>query len=92
MQKRKLLSSIAIALIILSGILFGLIFVVPFLPLSVVWKGILFSALVIGMEITWWTGVLLAGKQLITRYLKYLNPLAWFLRKNRNDSGEQPGR
>ena len=91
MQKSKLHASIAIALILLSGILFGLIFVVPFLPLSVAWKSILVSALVIGMEITWWAGVVLVGKQLITRYIKYLNPFTWFSRKSRNDRGGDAG-
>ena len=84
MQNNKRLSFIAIALIIFSGILFGLVFLVPFLPLSVVGKGIVVSALVIGMEIAWWAGVALVGKQLLTRYLKHLNPFAWFSRKNKD--------
>jgi hypothetical protein len=83
-NKTKLLTYIAIVLIIFSGILFGLIFVVPFLPLSMTQKGIVVTVLVIGMEITWWAGVALVGKQLITRYIKYLNPRTWFSRKNKD--------
>ena len=74
---------IAFILILLSGILFGLIFVVPFLPLSLSQKGIFVTALVIGMEITWWVGAAIIGKQVITKYKKYLNPCYWFSRKKK---------
>jgi hypothetical protein len=30
------------------------------------------------MEITWWVGVALLGKQLITKYRKHLYPCNWF--------------
>lgn len=80
MQKNKLFTTIAIILILLSGILFGLIFVVPFLPLSLAQKGIFVTALVIGMEVTWWAGIAIVGKQVITKYRKYLNPRNWFSR------------
>jgi hypothetical protein len=83
MQKPNVPAIIAIVLILLSGILFGLIFVVPFLPLTITQKGIFVTALVIGMEITWWTGVALVGKHLFTKYIKYLNPHTWSLRKKR---------
>ncbi len=75
---------IAIALITLSCILFGLIFVIPFLHLSITQKSIMVSALIIGMEITWWIGVALVGKQLIIKYIKYLNPQSWFSRKDKD--------
>jgi hypothetical protein len=80
---KKLLTWIALILILLSGILFGLIFVVPFLPFSLSQKGIIFTALVIGMEITWWVGVAIIGKQVITKYKKYLNPCYWFSRRKK---------
>ena len=83
MQKPKLLITIAIILMVLSCILFGLIFVVPFLPLTLAQKGISVTALVVGMEITWWAGVALIGKELFSKYRKYLNPRTW--RKNRGN-------
>jgi len=90
MQKSKLLTAIAIILIILSCILFGLIFVVPFLPLSLSQKGIFVTALVLGMEITWWVGVAIIGKQVITKYKKYLNPYNWFsCKKEIREDSEQ---
>lgn len=81
MQKPKFLVVIAVILIVLSCILFGLIFLVPFLPLTKVQKGIAATAVFLAMEITWWVGVALIGKQVITKYKKYLNPLNWFSRK-----------
>ena len=82
MQKPKVLIIIAFILIVVSCILFGLIFVVPFLPLTTLQKGISVTILVICMEITWWTGVALIGKQLFTKYRKYFNPSTWW--KNRS--------
>lgn len=74
--------TVAIILMVLSGILFGLIFVVPFLSLTVAQKGISVTVLVICMEITWWVGVAIIGKELVMKYKKYLNPRTWW--KNRN--------
>jgi ABC-type nickel/cobalt efflux system permease component RcnA len=76
-ERLKLLNTIAVGLIILSGILFGMIFVVPFLPLSLTQKGISVTVLVIGMEITWWAAVAIVGKQVISKYGKYLVPRRW---------------
>ena len=89
MQKPGLPAIIAIALILLSGILFGLVFVVPFLSLSLTFKGVLLTSLVIGMEITWWTGVVLVGKQLLTKYLRHLNPRTWFITKNKKGQEDE---
>ena len=90
-QNGKLNFTIGIILIILSGILFGLIFVVPFFPISLAQKGIFISVLVIGMEITWWVGVALLGKQLITKYRKHLNPCSWFPCKKENSLDNEEG-
>jgi len=92
MQKPKLLTGIAITLLILSCILFGLIFVVPFLPLSLAQKGVTVTAIVIGMEVTWWVGLAIIGKELITKYKKYLNPRNWFSRNEDCSPGDQEKR
>ncbi len=82
LKTNKLHTTIAIVLIIVSGVLFGLIFVVPFLPLTIAQKGIVATALVIGMEVSWWVGAAILGKQVISKYSKYLNPRSWFSGKN----------
>jgi hypothetical protein len=81
MRKARIVTYTAIGLIIFSGILFGLIFLVPFLPLTLGQKGIAVTTLIIGMEVTWWVGVALVGKQIIQKYIKWLNPFSWFKRK-----------
>ena len=81
MRKTRIITYAAIGLIILSGILFGLIFLVPFLPFSLGQKGVAVTTLIIGMEVSWWVGVALVGKQLIQKYIKWLNPFSWFKRK-----------
>lgn len=78
----KLLTTIAIILILLSGLFFGLIFVVPFFPLSLATRGVLVTVCIIGCEVAWWAGVAVAGKQIITKYRRYLDPRNWFSRKN----------
>ena len=82
LQNGKLLTTIAIILILLSGLFFGLIFVVPFFPVSLATKGVLVTICIISGEVSWWAGVAVAGKQVITKYKRYLNPLNWFRRKN----------
>jgi hypothetical protein len=78
----KLLTAIAISLILLSGLFFGMIFVIPFFPLSLTTKGVLVTASIISGEVAWWVGVAIAGKQVITKYGRFLNPWNWFRRKN----------
>jgi hypothetical protein len=82
LKNEKLLTAIAISLILLSGLFFGMIFVIPFFPLSLTTKGVLVTASIISGEIAWWVGVAIAGKQVITKYRHYLNPRNWFRRKN----------
>ena len=91
MQKPGLLNSIAIILIILSCIAFGLIFVVPFLSLTVAAKGIFVTALVVIMEVAWWAGIAIVGKQVITKYKKFLDPRNWFSHEKdrKNDTEDQ---
>jgi hypothetical protein len=94
LQKSKLLITIAIILIGLSGVFFGFILVVPFLPVSLATKGVFVPALVVSGEIAWWAGVALLGKKVFEKYKKYLNPRNWFTRKiktlqsnSQNDQG-----
>ncbi len=83
---------IAVVLIILSGISFGMIFLVPFLPISLAQKGIFVTGLIITGEITWWTGVAVAGKQVISRYGRYFNPLTWPVFKKKSSRYSQVDR
>ena len=77
-KKNSLLNKVAILLVVLSFILYGLIFVVPLLPLSIAQKASLVPILIVSGEATWWIGVAIVGKQAVTKYRKYLNPCNWF--------------
>jgi len=85
LKNDKLLTAIAISLILLSGLFFGMIFVVPFFPVSLATKGVLVTACIISGEVAWWVGVALAGKQVISKYGRLLNPRNWFSRKNETE-------
>ena len=78
----KILFRIGIILIAVSTLLFASLLVIPFLNISTDIKVTATTIVVIVSEITFWTGGLLVGKEVITKYKKYFNPLNWF-RKNR---------
>lgn len=73
----SVLNKIAILLVILSFIFYGMIFLVPFMPCTLSEKAMSVSGLVATGEITWWVGVAIVGKQAVTKYRKYLNPCKW---------------
>ncbi len=84
----KLLFKIGIILITVSTLLFASLLVIPFLNISTEIKVTATTIVVIVSEITFWTGGLLVGKEVITKYKKYFNPLNW-LRKNKDIDNNQ---
>jgi short-subunit dehydrogenase len=76
-QRGSLLNRLAVILVILSFLLYGLIAVVPVLSFTLAQKAVLVSTLVAGGEIAWWIGVAIVGKQMVEKYRKYLNPCTW---------------
>ena len=52
-------------------------FAVPFFPLSITEKASLAGAFFILAEILFWVGVLIAGKDFVSRFTGYLKPSAW---------------
>ncbi len=62
-NKNSILSKIGIFLIILSFILYGFIFLVPFLPISLEVKGVTITGLIASGEGTFWIGLIFAGKE-----------------------------
>lgn len=80
-MKRSKYFKWGVVLMILCVVAFLAIPVVPFLPLSdgamVILAGVL---LVIG-EITFWTGGILLGREMLKKYTSRFNPKNWFKRK-----------
>lgn len=66
---------------VFSGVFFGATFVIPMLDLPTKTKIIASTTSLILMEIVFWSGGLLVGKELFTRYKKQMNPKNWFKKK-----------
>ena len=52
----------------------AILFVVPFLPLDITQKTKIDVVLAIVAEVCFWLSVLLLGKEVVTKYRRYLNP------------------
>ena len=51
-----------------------ILFVVPFLPLSIAEKTTIDIVLAVGAEVCFWISVVLLGKEVVTKYRRYLHP------------------
>lgn len=72
---------LGIVLLILCVIAFLALPVVPFLDLDNGAKITVSTVLLVIGEITFWTGGLLLGKELFSKYKAYFNPKNWFKKK-----------
>ena len=82
MEKKNWKLRLGIFLMILSVILFLSLPVVPFLALDNKTKITASTVIFILAEITFWSGGLLVGKELFSKYKSYFNPKNWFNKKN----------
>jgi len=73
--------SLGLFLILFSIPFFLVIALIPFLNLEGRTKLTLSTIALITGEVTFWTGGLLVGKEVFTRYKKYMNPLNWIKKK-----------
>lgn len=89
-MKKSWQFKLGIILIITCIPFFLIIPLIPFLDLAVKVKITLSTvSLVIG-EVLFWSGGLLVGKELFTKYKSYMNPKNWFKKKKKekeNQSG-----
>jgi len=72
---------LGIVLLIFCVIAFLALPVVPFLDLDNGAKITVSTVLLVIGEITFWTGGLLLGKELFSKYKAYFNPKNWFKKK-----------
>jgi hypothetical protein len=82
MNKKNLQIKLGIFLMVFSGVFFGATLIIPLLDLPTRTKIVAATASFILMEIVFWSGGLLVGKELFVRYKKQLNPVNWFKRQN----------
>lgn len=76
-MKKSLKFKIGLILIVSSIPFFLAIPVIPFLNLEKGTKIIISTVLLVSGEIVFWSGGLLVGKELFTKYQSYLNPKNW---------------
>ena len=77
---------LGIFLMIFSGVFFAATFVIPLFDLPTKTKLIASTTSFLLMEVVFWSGGLLVGKELFTKYKKQLDPRNWF--KKKKESGE----
>jgi len=68
---------------VFSGVFFAATFVIPLMDLPTKTKVIASTTSLVLMEIVFWSGGLLVGKELFTKYKKQLNPKNWFKKKKK---------
>ena len=72
---------LAVVLLVIPGALYAALPVVPFLPLTTAQKiGVSFG-LVVAAEVVFWGVALLVGKEVVTRYRRFLDPRALFRKR-----------
>jgi hypothetical protein len=76
---------LGIFLMIFSGVFFAATFVIPLFDFPTKTKVIAISTSLILMEVVFWSGGLLVGKELFTKYKRQLNPKNWGRKKKTGD-------
>ncbi len=74
---------LGIFLMVFSGVFFLATLIIPLFDLPAKTKLIASTTSFILMELIFWLGGLLVGKELFTKYKKQLNPVNWFKRKTK---------
>jgi len=77
---------LGIFLMIFSGVFFAATFTIPLFDLPTKTKVIASTISLVLMEIVFWSGGLLVGKELFTKYKNQMNPKNWFKKPKPNDN------
>jgi len=78
MQKKNWKLKLGIFSIILSILVFLSLLLIPFLNIDNKSKLTVTTIIIVTGEVLFWTGGLLVGKEIFTKYKAYLNPKRWF--------------
>ncbi len=73
--------AVGAALVLLSGLLYLAVLVVPFLPLSTGQKLGVAAALVVLAEVAFLVAALVLGREVVRHYRHFFDPRGWFDRK-----------
>ncbi|WP_131101028.1 transporter suffix domain-containing protein [Bacillus sp. SYJ] len=87
-QKKPLLFKVGIGLLIIYVLLWASALMIPFTSLSTQIKAIVIPGCIVIGEILFLIGAVFVGKEVVTKYKKYLNPKNW-RRKGERDKYEK---
>jgi hypothetical protein len=73
---------LGVSMMVLSTLIFFAMFGIPFLEISAAKKVTLTTISIVSMEVLWWLGVLILGKELWNKFKHYLNPKNWFRKRS----------
>ncbi|HEX3021937.1 MAG TPA: transporter suffix domain-containing protein, partial [Lachnospiraceae bacterium] len=82
-EKTKKRRKLAIIAVILSFLLYALLPVVGFIPISIKIKTVLIPSMMVISEILFWVGGAILGKDVISKYKRFFNPCNWFCSKTK---------
>lgn len=82
---RRWMRPVGVGLIVLSVVLYGLIFLLPLLPIPAKARLVAVPVLVVSGEAAFWAGGALLGAEIVARYRRWLNPRYWFNRAEMRD-------
>lgn len=74
---------LVVILVVVPTVLYAAVAVVPFLPLSTGAKIWLASGLAVAAEIVFWGAAVFVGKEVVSRYRRFLDPRRLFGNKQR---------
>ncbi len=81
-HRRPIRTQFGVGLMVGSGVLWFSLFAIPFLPLTVWQKTALGGAVFAAVQVTWWSGIALAGPRVFEKVK------AWFRRPPKRPSAE----
>ncbi|MEI8007075.1 MAG: transporter suffix domain-containing protein [Bacteroidota bacterium] len=78
-MKRKFQRILGVSLILLTWIIWGVIFILPFLKLTLKQYAVIYPVLIVSTSI-FWVGAALVGKELVQKYNLLPKIKQWFKR------------
>ncbi len=79
---------LGVGLIGLSGVWFVFLLLVPFTPFSLAIRGGMALSFLVLMEVSFWLGTLIVGKQVVSRYWRSIKARIW---QKPGDGGKEHG-
>ncbi|RAS95344.1 hypothetical protein A6E21_10485 [Bacillus cereus] len=87
-QNKPLLFKVGMGLLIIYVLLWASALIIPFTSLSTQMKAIVIPGCIVIGEVLFLIGAVFVGKEVVTKYKKYLNPKNW-RRKGERDKYEK---